>query len=277
MNWRAIWTIVLKDLRVVQQSRAVMIPLIVVPLIFLAILPAVGGALLSGVDEDSAMIADSREEFGLFFDNLPENLQGEFDEWDNDVQRLVLIIFVYMMAALFLIVPIMVANVIAADSFVGEKERKTLEALIYSPTTDRELYIAKLLAPWLAALAVSFIGFLLYALILNVTAYPVMERVFFPNLTWLLLVFWVAPAAAGIGLGVMVLVSSRVNTFQEAYQLGGMIVIPVVLLVFGQISGVLYFSPLIVVLLGLLLWLVDAAIIYYGAQTFRRGALITRL
>jgi ABC-type Na+ efflux pump permease subunit len=39
----------------------------------------------------------------------------------------------------------MVSSVLAADSFAGEKERKTLEALLYTPTTDRELFTAKLL------------------------------------------------------------------------------------------------------------------------------------
>ena len=37
-----------------------------------------------------------------------------------------------------------------------EKERKTLEALLYTPTTDRELLIAKMLGAWLPAVAIAW-------------------------------------------------------------------------------------------------------------------------
>ena len=39
MNWRAIRAIVRKDLKVVFQNKGVMIPIIVIPLVFLVVLP----------------------------------------------------------------------------------------------------------------------------------------------------------------------------------------------------------------------------------------------
>ena len=75
----------------------------------------------------------------------------------------------------------------------------------------------------------------------------------------------------------MVLVSGRAQGFQDAYQTGGMVVIPVLLLVFGQISGVMYFNVWVVLLLGLVLWILDAALIGLGSRAFRRGELIARL
>jgi hypothetical protein len=104
-----------------------------------------------------------------------------------------------------------------------------------------------------------------------------MGRIFFPNLMWILLVIWVAPAVAGLGLGTMVLVSSRVSGFQEAYQLGGAIVIPIVVLVIGQATGVMYFSAGLVALLGLVIWAVDAVILWFGIKVFQRGELIVRI
>jgi len=74
-----------------------------------------------------------------------------------------------------------------------------------------------------------------------------------------------------------VLVSSRVSGFQEAYQLGSVVVLPVVLLVIGQAMGVMYLSIAFVLLLGLILWLVDAALIVFGVRQFQRGELIARL
>jgi len=172
---------------------------------------------------------------------------------------------------------LMVASVIAADSFAGEKERKTLEALLYTPTSDQELFFAKVLSAWLPAMGVALGGFVLYAIVANLAAWPVMGRIFFPNLMWILLVIWVAPAVAGLGLGTMVLVSSRVSGFQEAYQLGGAIVIPIVVLVIGQATGVMYFSAGLVALLGLVIWAVDAVILWFGIKVFQRGELIVRI
>jgi hypothetical protein len=116
-----------------------------------------------------------------------------------------------------------------------------------------------------------------YSIVVNAVAAPTVGRIFFPNLMWIALAFWVSPAAAGLGLGVMVLVSSRVSAFQEAYQLGGLVVLPVLLLVFGQVGGILFFSVPVVLLIGLILWLVDLAVLWFGARTFTRSNLLSRL
>lgn len=104
-----------------------------------------------------------------------------------------------------------------------------------------------------------------------------MGRIFFPNAMWIVLALWVAPAAAGLGLSTMVIVSSRVATFQEAYQLGSMVVLPVMILVIGQATGVIYFSLGAVLVLGLVLWALDIALLRWGARTFQRGEIIARL
>jgi ABC-2 type transport system permease protein len=106
---------------------------------------------------------------------------------------------------------------------------------------------------------------------------PIIGFMFFPNTMWLVLIIWVAPAIAGLGLGVMVLLSSRVNTFQEAYQLGSMVVLPVVLLMLGQISGVLFFSTGFVIAIGLILWVIDIALLWASIRGFTRSQLLERL
>jgi ABC-type Na+ efflux pump permease subunit len=171
----------------------------------------------------------------------------------------------------------MVSSVIAADSFAGEKERKTLEALVYSPTTDQELLLAKLLAAWLPGVAVAWGAFVLYGLVANLAAWPLVGRLFFPNGMWLLLAFWVAPATAALGLSITVMVSARVNTFQEAYQMGSLVVLPMIMLLIGQISGVFYLHVGFVALLGLALWLLDVLLFWLATHYFRRSRLIERL
>jgi ABC-2 type transport system permease protein len=152
-----------------------------------------------------------------------------------------------------------------------------MEALLYTPTTDQELFMGKMLSAWLPAMAVTLVGFLVYSLIANIAAWPLMGRIYFPNLMWLILVFWVAPAAAGLGLGSMVLVSSRVSNFQEAYQIGAVIVLPVAFLTIGQAAGVIYFNLGLVLLLGLVLWVINGLIFWFAVRTFKRGEIIAQL
>lgn len=272
MNRRAILAIVRKDLTVVVRSKGVMIPLIIVPIVLFVALPALA-ALAPLIPQQGA---SPLAELGNFLENMPAGLRSELAGYD-EVQQLVILMLVYFLAPFYLIVPLMVASVIAADSFAGEKERKTLEALIYTPTSDGELFLAKVLSALLPAVAVSWGGFVLYALVANVAAWPTIGRIFFPNVMWVVLALWVAPAAAGLGLSTMVLVSARASGFQEAYQIGGAVVIPILLLVIGQATGVMYFSLGMVLLLGLVLWAVDLALLWFGARTFQRGEVLARL
>ena len=48
-------------------------------------------------------------------------------------EQLIVLVNGYLLAPLFLIVPLMVSAVLAADAFAGEKERKTLESLLHLP------------------------------------------------------------------------------------------------------------------------------------------------
>jgi ABC-type Na+ efflux pump permease subunit len=181
-----------------------------------------------------------------------------------------------MLAPMFLILPLMVSSVIAADSFAGEKERKTLEALLYTPTTDQELFTAKLLGGWTTAITVAILGFIVYAVMVNAAGWKSIGHLFFPNWMWIALVLWVTPAVAGLGLVVMVFVSARAQGFQDAYQLGGLVVLPVLILIIGQISGVMYFSLGVVLFVGLLVWMIDIGLLWLASKTFRRGELMTK-
>jgi ABC-type transport system involved in multi-copper enzyme maturation permease subunit len=272
MNWRAVRAIVRKDLKVVFQNKGVSIPLIVVPLLFMVILPALM-ALIPLFEQD---LTSAMQEFEMFLQNMPTALQEELAGY-NEAQTIVVLVLIYFLAPMYLILPLMVASVIAADSFAGEKERKTLEALLYTPTTDAELFLAKLLSAWLPAVGIAWGGFVLYGLVANLAAWPTMGGLFFPNLMWIVLALWVAPGVAGIGLGVTVLISVRAQGFQDAYQMGAIVVLPLILLVIGQATGVIYFSTWLVLLLGLVLWAISLALLWFGARTFQRSALAARL
>lgn len=149
-----------------------------------------------------------------------------------------------------------------------------MEALLYTPTTDRELFVAKALSGWLAAEVVGLAGFVLYIIMANAAAWSQLQRIFIPDVMWLVLILWAVPAIAGMGVGAMVLASSRAQGFQDASQLGGLVVLPLVALFYVQIAGVLFFDVIVVILMGFVIWLLAGLLIWLGSRTFRRGRLL---
>jgi hypothetical protein len=55
-----------------------------------------------------------------------------------------------------------------------------------------------------------------------------------------------------------------------------LVILPVVALMIGQISGVMYFSLMVVFAVGGLIWLVDAGLLWVASKNFRRSELIAK-
>lgn len=266
VDWGAVGAVVAKDLTAVRRAKAVVLPMLLVPLLLLVVLPLVIGLAARGQQAD----------LGSFLANLPSGLADPILSLPPE-EQLVVLVLGYLLAPLFLIVPLMVSAVLAADAFAGEKERRTLEALLHLPISNRDLFLAKLLGAYLPALAVSWIGFVCFAVVSNTVAWPVMQRVFVPTRLWLVVIFWVAPAVAALGLGVMVRVSVRARTAQEANQLGGAVILPLIFLAVGQSTGLLLVDLPVAVAIGAVLWALAAWLIARGARRFTRDELATRV
>lgn len=268
---QAVLALARRDLRLVTRSSAVVVPIVVVPLVLLVGIPLVFGALAPLGGRSAGLTAN----LGNLLARMPPHLLGRFEGLPPTAQALSWLL-VYLMAPMLLILPLMVASVIAADSFAGEKERKTLEALLYTPTSDLELVVAKLLVSLVPAVAVSWGGLLAYSAVADAVMWPYLHRLVLPDPLWLVLGLWVTPGVAGLGLAVTVLVSARVKSFQEAYQLGGVVVLPVVALVAGQAAGVVYLSSVAALVAGALLLLLDVALVAWGLRGFSRDRLASQ-
>jgi ABC-2 type transport system permease protein len=275
MNFRSIRILMAKDLKEVSQNQGAWLPAVLVPLIFMVLLPL--GIILvptripaaaqflsgpNGVQQIKAFVAPF----------LGDRLAGL-----NDQQFWVVLTTGYMLAPFLLIMPLMLSTIIGAESFVGERERKTLEALIYTPVPDAELFLGKVLACVLPAIALGWISFILYGIVANLAALPLMGRIWFPPVTWWPLMLWLTPAIATLGMAVTVLISIRAKTFMEAYQMSGALVLIVLALVAGQASGILFLSVEVSLLLGVGLWIVDGILIWVGVRTFARSSLLARI
>jgi len=174
VNWTAIRAVMAKDFTAVRRSKAVVLPMLIVPFLLLVVLPLIIG-----------FIARSEENIDItrFLDSVPGDLAKPILRLPVR-QQLVVLVNGYLLAPLFLIVPLMVSAVLAADAFAGEKERKTLESLLHMPMTDREIFVAKLLMAYVPAVLLSWIGFVCFAIVTNSVAWHVMQRIFIPTKLW---------------------------------------------------------------------------------------------
>jgi ABC-2 type transport system permease protein len=270
-NWRGIRAIISKDLKQVFQNTMVWVPFIIVPLVFMVLLP-LGLVVLPTVAVGQLKIDDLA---GLFR-AMPADLTARLANLSL-AQSWVVLSANYMFMPMFLITPLMVSSIIAADGIAGEKERKTLEGLLYTPLSDAELFVAKVLTAFVPALVVEMAGFVMYALTVNIGGYHIMHRVFFPEPSWWPLVFFVGPGVSVAGLGATVLVSSKAKNFMSAQQSAGLLVIPLLFLMVGQIAGLFFLTPVAVWIIGLVFWAIGALLIRIGARTFTRGELIARI
>lgn len=261
-DWPVVWSIVRRDLTAVRRSKAVVIPMLLVPTLLMIVLP-----LLVGYAARSA----SSGEVGAsaFLNSVPRQLAEPIEALPPEAQLLTLILG-YLLAPLFMIVPLMVSAVIAADAFAGEKERRTMETLLHLPVSDRDLFLAKLLTGMVPAITVSWGGFLAFSVVANSVAWGRVDGLLVPNRLWLVMIFWVAPAVAMLGLGVMVRVSARSRTSQEANQLGGAVILPLIFIAVGQSTGILLVSLSLALTIGAVIWAVALVLVWRGARHFSR-------
>ncbi|MGI8792341.1 MAG: ABC transporter permease subunit [Acidimicrobiales bacterium] len=266
MNWTAIFGIVRRDLTAARRSPAVVVPMVVVPLVVVTVLPAI--AYMIRRADTSAL------PLGALIGIMPADL---YDAASTDPARLALLLVTFVFPTILLVVPLMVVSVISTDSVAGERERGTLEGVLVSPIGDRELLLAKILSAALPAFVIHLSCSLLYCLAANLALGSVVDGLVLPTLPWLIIVVWVGPAFTALMLGASVLISARAKSVQGAAQLSGVAVLPLIVMVVGQIGGVALLSGLVALNVGAGLWGATALLVRSGRESMSRHRLAARL
>lgn len=243
MNVRGIVAVVRRDLNAALGSKAVVVPAIVVPVVLLVLFPL--GAGLAPRFLDEAAIGD----LDVLLELLPSSVVAQLSTDPGLLAAEVAVI--YLFAPMVLLVPVMFAAVLAADAVAGEKERGTLEGLLLTPLADRDLAVAKLLTALVPAVVLGIGGGVLYAIVANLTVGTQVGRLVLPTPEFAVMVLVTGPAFAAASLGAVLLVSVRVESTQAAFQLGGVVVLPVVAMLVTQATGVLLLSVWLLLLAAL--------------------------
>ncbi len=269
INRQRVWAVMRKDWLEVVRNSQLIASLVIVPLVFAVLIP--GSVILLGT---SGVLGSTVAGLQSFLDNLPQGIVPA----DYTVEQTVIYtVIVYFLAPFFLVIPVMTASITASSSFVGEKERKTIEGLLYTPISNRELVLAKVLGSVVPAVALTWASFLVYAIIVNALAGPTMGGIFFPTWTWAALIVVLVPLVAFLATSLIVAVSGRSTTMQGAQGAAMFIVFPILALVVSQATGLMLFDVPIALAAAAVLLVIDVGTFFFVVARFRREQIVTRL
>lgn len=261
-----IWVLVRKEWSEIFKNKLVLFSVSFLPLIFCAI-PL--GILFSMRGADASVIQSEFAELGSF--EQMRLLCGSL----NQIECTQFVILQQFMV-LFLMMPAIIPITIASYSIVGEKNTRTLEPLLATPITTGQLLAGKALAAVIPAVIASSVSFLIFAIGTSLLAVsPAVALQLFSGL-WLVGIFVVGPLLSLAGVSLAVMISSRVNDPRAAEQLSAVIIIPVMLLFFGQIFSIITINQGFMLLVAGVLMLVDAALLFFAVQLFQRENILTR-
>jgi uncharacterized membrane protein SpoIIM required for sporulation/ABC-type transport system involved in multi-copper enzyme maturation permease subunit len=216
----------------------------------------------------------------FLFPFLAQFVAGQFTDFVSDFGAEIIgertIPFLLMIVGFF---PISISLVIALETFVGEKERRSLEPLLSTPLTNTELYIGKTLSAMIPPLVASYGGMAVY-----------LGSLVFGDLAWrpqpmlVVQIILLTTVQALVMVTGAVVVSSQTTSTRAANLLASFIIIPMTLIIQGE-SAIMFFAPDAESANGIasLWWIIVAMLIVVvlllriGNSIFNREELLGRL
>ena len=166
--------------------------------------------------------------------------------------------------------PITVSLVVALESFVGEKERGTIEPLLTAPFDDWQLYFGKLLVGAITPLIASYTSIGLYLLLI------MRQDLNMPSTSVMVQLFLLTTAHAVLMVSAAIVISVQSTSVKAANLLASFIVIPVAILMQGE-AVMLFWGNETVLWLGVAgVMIISLLLIRVGIAHFEREYLLGR-
>lgn len=205
--------------------------------------------------------------FPFIADDTTRQAISFMNRFGGDLILANLIPFVILVIGFF---PLSFTLVVALESFVGEKERGTIEPLLSSPLEDRHLYLGKLLVGITTPLVFSYLSIGIYLILVS------RRGIDFPSAYMLSLILLLTFAHAVLMVSSAIVISVQATTIRSANLMASFVVVPVAFLLQGETvlifwgnEDVLWFAIVAVTLLSGLL-------VRLGLAHFKREYLLGR-
>lgn len=266
MNKHRVKVLVYKEWLELRNDKSVLAPLLILPLMFSVILPlllifgGVRNSLVNNVGGISAFLSNVRT------DLIPNNISQE--------NMGIYALLIYFFIPLFLLIPIMISTVLASSSFVGEKEKRTIEGLLYTPLTDSELLLGKLIAVFVPSMILTWGSVVIYGVILNGFGYKIFETMIFPTVDWLIIMLVIGPLITFFSSMLVLLVSQKAKSSKSAQSVAMVLLLPLIGIMVSQASGFIFFGPIMELVLALILIVLDVITFKIVAKKFLREKIV---
>jgi len=191
----------------------------------------------------------------------------------------------FVPGAFFMALPLFLAGGTAADSFAGERERHTLETLLATRLSDRDIFVGKVLATVAYCVGVTWVAALASLVTLNLAAGGATPFLYTTSALTLLLIG--SPLAALLITAIGVLVSLRAASVRAAAQIfslalmacfiGGPLLLQALPTAWRDRVGAFLSGAdwtMVGLLAGLALLLLDILLLALGSARFQRTRLI---
>ena len=236
---RQLTAIIKKDINSIVANRRMFLTLLVVPLVLTIVVPSVFLVTMRFAPIEAG-------EFQKLLELIPLSARP-----DNLTEAVAALMLNQVLPVFFLIIPIMASSVMAASSFVGEKEKRTLETLLYCPLSLRQIFYAKVLAAFTLSMWISLLSFAVMLAVLETEGWLLLGSLLIPDVKWLLIMLLVSPAISLIAVTLIVRFSAKAQSMEDAQQCAVFLLLPILLLLVGQFTGVLLINGWVLLGLGL--------------------------
>jgi len=174
-----------------------------------------------------------------------------------------------------LLIPTMIAMSVATFSIVDEKLSGSLEALLATPVRTWELLLGKALAGAIPALVMTWISAGIVLLVVSGLGWGDLIG-FVTSAGWFLTLFLLTPAVAILSFMLGVAGSSRAKDARSAQNVALLIIFPVFALIGVQITGIVWFTPLLILVLALVIGVADFVALRAAVRLFRRESIVVQ-
>jgi len=236
--------IIKKDLLSIVSNKNILVGLIIVPLVFTVFFPALFITLMY-------LVPDQMTDLEQVLSMLPEEMISD------DINHTIIVFLLdNIMPVFFTIIPIMASTVMAASSFVGEKEKSTLETLLYCPLSLTQIYQAKVWASFFLSMGVTFVSFIMMLITVETGLLLTTGSMIIPGLSWLFTLLVVAPAVTLLAITLIVTGSAKAKSFEDAQQRALFLILPLILIIVGQFTGIILINEWYLLIAGAIFGLI---------------------
>ena len=166
--------------------------------------------------------------------------------------------------------PMSFSLIIALETFVGEKERKSLEPLLATPLTDGQLYLGKMIAVLVPPLLAAYLGITVYLVGLYFSVG------WTPTFQLLGQTIALTTVQGVIMVAAAVVISSQTTSVRAANLLASFIIVPMAMLIQAEAAALFWGNHVGLWWLALALTITAVILVRMGLHLFQREELMGR-